>query len=66
MYKNKLIEGKWSDIIPLPNGVNTEQDEAYPFFLNDGVTLYFASNGEGSIGGYDIFITRLNLEITPT
>lgn len=60
--KNKLIEGKWSDIIPLPNGVNTEQDEAYPFFLNDGVTLYFASNGEGSIGGYDIFITRLNLE----
>lgn len=32
MYKNKLIEGKWSDIIPLPNGVNTEQDEAYPFF----------------------------------
>ena len=32
------------------------------FFLNDGVTLYFASNGEGSIGGYDIFITRLNLE----
>lgn len=59
---NKLTDGRWSRINPLPEGVNTDRDEAYPFFLNDGVTLYFASNGEGSIGGYDIFITRLNLE----
>lgn len=59
---NKLTDGRWSRISPLPEGVNTPRDEAYPFFLNDGVTLYFASNGEGSIGGYDIFITRLNLE----
>lgn len=59
---NKLTDGRWSRITPLPEGVNTNRDEAYPFFLNDGVTLYFASNGEGSIGGYDIFITRLNLE----
>ncbi len=59
---NKLIDGQWSKITPLPEGVNTDRDEAYPFFLNDGVTLYFASNGENSIGGYDIFITRLNLE----
>lgn len=59
---NKLIDGKWSKTAPLPDGVNTDRDEAYPFFLNDGVTLYFASNGGNSIGGYDIFITRLNLE----
>lgn len=59
---NKLTDGRWSRITPLPEGVNTTRDEAYPFFLNDGVTLYYASNGEGSIGGYDIFITRLNLE----
>lgn len=59
---NKLTDGQWSRISPLPDGVNTTRDEAYPFFLNDGVTLYYASNGEGSIGGYDIFVTRLNLE----
>ena len=59
---NKLTDGRWSRITPLPEGVNTTRNEAYPFFLNDGVTLYYASNGEGSIGGYDIFITRLNLE----
>lgn len=59
---NKLTDGQWSRISPLPEGVNTDRNESYPFFLNDGVTLYFASNGEESIGGYDIFITRLNLE----
>ena len=30
--------------------------------LSDGVTLYFASDGEGSIGGYDIFVTRRDTE----
>jgi hypothetical protein len=30
--------------------------------LSDGVTLYFASDGEGSIGGYDLFVTRLDTE----
>lgn len=29
--------------------------------LSDGTTLYFASSGEESLGGYDIFVTRLNL-----
>ncbi|MDR2384190.1 MAG: tetratricopeptide repeat protein [Tannerella sp.] len=33
----------------------------YPFVLSDGITMYFASKGYGSIGGYDIFVTRYNL-----
>ena len=28
--------------------------------LPDGVTLYFANDGENSLGGYDIFISRFN------
>ncbi|MDR2145551.1 MAG: tetratricopeptide repeat protein [Tannerella sp.] len=36
-------------------------DDNYPFVLSDGVTMYFASKGYGSIGGYDIFVTRYNL-----
>lgn len=32
----------------------------YPFLMPDGVTLYFANNGENSLGGYDIFMTRRN------
>lgn len=38
----------------LSGGGNAE----YPFLMADGLTLYFASDGEGSIGGYDIFLTR--------
>lgn len=32
----------------------------YPFLLADGVTMYYAAQGEGSLGGYDIFVTRYN------
>lgn len=35
-----------------------DDDEAYPYLLSDGVTLYFAAQGEESLGGYDIFVTR--------
>ena len=34
----------------------------YPFLMPDGVTLYFARKGEGSIGGYDIFVTRYDID----
>lgn len=30
----------------------------FPFLMSDGVTLYYAHDGEGSLGGYDIFMTR--------
>jgi len=29
---------------------------AYPFLMADGVSLYFAADGEESLGGLDIFI----------
>jgi tetratricopeptide (TPR) repeat protein len=55
---NKLLDG-WSRSEALSENVNTiAYDENYPFLRLDGMTLYFASNGENSIGGYDIFITR--------
>lgn len=38
----------------LGGGGNAE----YPFLLSDGLTLYYANDGEGSLGGYDIFLTR--------
>ncbi len=59
--RHRLSNG-WDEMTALPQGINTPADEAYPFVLNDGITLYFASNGENSIGGYDIFVSRQNLE----
>ena len=30
--------------------------------MPDGATLYYSSNGDGSLGGYDIFMSRKNTE----
>lgn len=45
--------------------INTEFDEDYPFLHPDGKTLYFASKGFNSMGGYDIFRSTFN-EATQT
>ena len=44
----------------LPSPINTRQDQAYPFIMSDGLTIYFSSKGHESIGGYDIFASRYN------
>ena len=61
MSRSKLIDDSWGEEIILPEPVNTSANENYPYLLSDGTTLYFASTGEESLGGYDIFVTRLNL-----
>ena len=52
----KLIDGTWSETMYLPEVLNGGGDADYPFMMPDGLTLYFANNGEESLGGYDIFI----------
>lgn len=36
-------------------------DINYPFVMPDGVTVYFAAKDEESLGGYDLFVTRYNM-----
>jgi outer membrane protein OmpA-like peptidoglycan-associated protein len=55
----KLADGKWSAAENLGPAVNTAFDEDSPFLTSDGKTLYFASQGHNSMGGYDIFSSRL-------
>lgn len=50
----------WGDEKQLPMNVNSDGEDNYPFVLSDGVTLYYASTGGNSIGGYDIYVTRYN------
>lgn len=47
--------GKWTNPKNLGPGINTPYDEDSPFIAVDNKTLYFSSNGEKSIGGFDIF-----------
>ncbi|MDD5571399.1 MAG: OmpA family protein [Bacteroidales bacterium] len=60
IYASELdLDGKWAEAINLGPEINTKYDEDSPFILADGVTLYFCSNGHESMGGYDIFLSKL-------
>ena len=49
--------GTWTSPIELGSAVNTPFDELSPYLLPDMRTLYFSSQGHGSLGGLDIFVT---------
>ncbi|MBD5322941.1 MAG: hypothetical protein HDS01_09280 [Bacteroides sp.] len=60
---SRLSDGTWdtpqrlfdySSVFGNSNGTGV----AYPFLMADGVTLYFAADGEESLGNLDIFISR--------
>jgi epidermal growth factor receptor substrate 15 len=51
----RLPDGSFTEIRKVFGYVNTDQDEAYPYLHPDGKTLYFASKGHNSMGGFDIF-----------
>lgn len=55
----KSADGSFGKPQKVP-GINTEFDEDYPFLHPDGKTLYFASKGHNSMGGYDIFKSTFN------
>ncbi|HQQ95563.1 MAG TPA: OmpA family protein [Bacteroidia bacterium] len=40
--------------------INSTQNEISPFFDNSTRTLYFSSDGQGGLGGYDIFRSKGN------
>ncbi|MDE7368643.1 MAG: tetratricopeptide repeat protein [Muribaculaceae bacterium] len=53
-----LFGGEREKPIALKGSLNEGGDANYPFLMPDGITLYYANNGENSLGGYDIFISR--------
>jgi len=70
IFTSQRLLNEWSAPSLLPEIINSpDANENYPFLMLDGVTMYFASDGENSIGGYDIFITRFipatNTFLTP-
>ncbi|MCH5346104.1 MAG: hypothetical protein J1E63_03285 [Muribaculaceae bacterium] len=59
----RLADGTWDGPTEILNSGKVFDDaeggEVFaPFLMSDGVTLYFAAKGSGSLGGYDVFITR--------
>lgn len=58
--KSKLID-QWADEKRLPLNIENPTEDNYPFVMSDGVTLYFSSVDDNTIGGSDLFVTRYNM-----
>lgn len=50
--------GNWGDPIHLGETVNSPGYEISPYLSDDGLKLYFASNGHGGYGDADIFVSE--------
>lgn len=59
LYRSYKSYDGWDDEAPL-EGLPTDADMRYPFLMTDGTTVYFAQAGSESIGGLDIFVSRIN------
>lgn len=61
LYAADLLNNQWEEGKAL-EGIPTASNANYPYIMSDGATFYFAADGEESLGGYDIFVTRFNSE----
>ncbi len=60
IYKTHLgSNGLWSSPVNLGPEINSKFDEDAPFIHPDQKTLFFTSNGHSSMGGRDIFVSKL-------
>jgi hypothetical protein len=58
----KLPNGRWAMAFNLGKEINTPYDDDDPYLHPDGVTLYFSSKGQTTMGEYDVFKSVLNTE----
>jgi flagellar motor protein MotB len=56
----------WTKPVNMGSKINSAGDEMSPFIHFDGKTLYFASDGRTGMGGYDLYMTRMNDDSTWT
>lgn len=57
-YCTREVGGEWSAPMNLGAPVNTKKNEKTPFIHSDSRTLYFSSDGQEGMGGFDIFYAK--------
>lgn len=62
LYFVEKKNGAWLKPVNLGPDVNTEKNEAFPFFHESGV-LFFASDGHPGYGGLDLFMIDLSSRV---
>jgi outer membrane protein OmpA-like peptidoglycan-associated protein len=56
----KKAKGTWTKAKNLGKDINTSKDDISPFLHWDNQTLYYSSKGFVGMGGFDIFLSRLD------
>ena len=60
LYSTEINDdGSLQEAINLGEGVNSIKDEKYPFVTKEGKYLYFSSTGHETVGGFDVFASRI-------
>lgn len=55
LYMSEFDSGKWSTPKNLGDNINSIYDERSPFLTSNGEKLYFSTNSDATLGGFDIF-----------
>lgn len=59
--KEKLLHEYGNEKKLSENSFGLTGNVNYPYVMTDGVTIYFAAQDEDSMGGYDLFVSRYNM-----
>jgi outer membrane protein OmpA-like peptidoglycan-associated protein/tetratricopeptide (TPR) repeat protein len=56
IFYSEWENGHWTTPASVGKKINTREDESFPFLANDS-TLFFSSNGHGTLGGLDMYVS---------
>lgn len=62
LESERLTDGSWQTPVALEGLGDALAFPDFPFLRADGASLYFASEGVGSMGGYDLFVAGRDTE----
>lgn len=62
LKESKHFGDKWTTPTLLRGLADSTATQGFPFLMADGITLYFAAKSSTSLGGYDIYVTRLDAQ----
>ncbi|HON17703.1 MAG TPA: SPOR domain-containing protein [Salinivirgaceae bacterium] len=56
----EFIDGAWTPVKKVGKPINSGYDQSSVALTRDGKTMYFTSNRPEGIGGFDIYVSKLN------
>ncbi len=59
-YSTFVQDTGWTKPLNAGPEINTTEEEMAPFIHPDGKTMYFSSKGHTGMGGFDLFISRMD------